>query len=99
MKFQLSKFAVAAALALLSPLAGCPGHIDDGPTGAGGTGGAGGTVACNPAGLTTTPPATFATIREMFNTGSGPVSSCVSAPCHGDNGQAPPINPLSLQAG
>lgn len=96
MKFPLAKFAAAAALVLLSPLAGCPGHLDDMPTGTGGTGG---TVACTPAGLTTTPPATFATVRDMFNMGSGAVSSCVSAPCHGDMGMAPPVNPLSLQAG
>jgi hypothetical protein len=96
MKFHLPKFAVAAALVLLSPLSGCPGHIDDAPTGTAGTGGG---DTCAPAGLTTNPPATFATIRTMFNTGEGAVQSCVSAPCHGDNGAAPPVMPLSLQTG
>ena len=96
MKSRLSKFAVAAALVLLSPLSGCPGQIDEPMmTGTAGTTG----TTCVPAGLTTTPPATFATIRTMFNTGEGAVQSCVSAPCHGDNGAAPPDKPLSLQTG
>ena len=97
MKFALPKFAVAAALVLLSPLSGCPGQLpdDQSPTGTAGTGG----TDCVSANLTTTPPATFATLRTMFNTGEGAVSSCVSAPCHGDNGAAPPVMPLSLQTG
>jgi len=95
MKFKLRKFAVAAALVLLSPLAGCPGGIDD-PTGTGGTSG----NTCVPANATSSPvPATFTAIKTMFNMGEGAVSSCVSAPCHGDNGFAPPAKPLSLQTG
>ena len=94
MKFRFSKFAAAAALVLLSPLAGCPGQIDD-TMGTGGTGG----PACVPQGGTTNPMANYAAIKTLFNQGEGAVSSCVSAPCHGDFGQAPPNKPLSLQDG
>jgi hypothetical protein len=97
MKFRSLFVSLAAAPLLLTTLSGCPGTLPPDETGTGGTAGTG--TPCMPAGLTTTPPATFATVRDMFNTGMGPVSSCVSAPCHGDNGQAPPDKPLSLQAG
>ena len=99
MKFRSLFVALAAAPLFLTTLAGCPGTLPPEETGTGGTGGSG--TPCTPAGLTTTPPATFATVREMFNTGSGPTQSCVSAPCHGDNGQAPPPPQmaLSLQTG
>ena len=92
MKFRFSKYAAAAALVLLSPLAGCPGHIDD-VTGTGGTGGT--VVQCTPQGGATTPPATFATVR-MALMGGGSVASCASAPCHGANGMAPPPPAMHL---
>jgi hypothetical protein len=99
MKFRSSYLSLAVAPLLLTTLSGCPGSLPD-ETGTGGNSGTGGTAApCVPAGLTTTPPATFATVRDMFNMGEGAVQSCISAPCHGNNGQAPPDKPLSLQAG
>jgi hypothetical protein len=95
MKFRRSSFfAAAAAAVLLSPLAGCPGHIED-VTGTGGTGGGAPCVSQN---LTTTPPATFATVRTSFM-GEGAIASCASAPCHatGSMEPPPPRLPLTLQ--
>src|SRR5262245_56114233 len=95
MKFRSSSFfAATAALVLLSPLAGCPGHLED-MTGTGGTGGG---TPFTPQNGTTTPPATFPTGRASFM-GGGSVTSCASAPCHGLGGMAPPPPkiPLILQ--
>ena len=96
MKLRSSIIGITSAL-LMSSLVGCAGHIDDGITAAG-TGGMGGTgsAACVPNGGTTTPPATFATVQEAFR-GGGAIMQCASAPCHGAGGQAPPVNPLTLQ--
>ncbi len=89
MRFRRFNGAVAlAATVLLVPLAGCPGHLEFGD----GTGGG----ACVPQGGTTTPPATFETVRTAF-AGFGAVDSCASAACHGANGMAPPLKPLTLQ--
>jgi hypothetical protein len=95
MKFRGSSFfAAAAAAILLSPLAGCPGHIED----VSGTGGTGGGTPCVSQNLTTTPPATFATVRASFM-GGGAIPSCASAPCHatGSMEPPPPRLPLTLQ--
>lgn len=86
-----------AAIATLSVFVGCAGGIEGG-TGTGGSGG----VQCVPNGGVTTPPATFATVKVAFSgniPNYGAVTSCVSAPCHGLGGQAPPPpeKPLILQ--
>ena len=94
MKFRRSSFfAAAAAAILLSSLTGCPGHIED----TAGTGGTSGTQ-CVSQNLTTTPPATFATVRAAFM-GEGAITSCASAPCHatGSMEPPPPRIPLTLQ--
>jgi hypothetical protein len=96
MKLRSSRFfAAAVAAVLLSPLAGCPGHIED-VTGTGGTSGT-----CVSQNLTTTPPATFATVRESFMGGgpTGAIPSCASAPCHATGSGEPPAPrmPLTLQ--
>src|SRR5262245_43005064 len=93
MKFRRSNVAVAAVMVLLSPLAGCAGNLDDGALS-----GAGGTSACVPNGGTTTPPATFETVRNALK-GGGAIESCSSAPCHPLGGMAPPppLKPLILQ--
>ncbi len=73
---------VALSLTVLSVL-GCAGGldpgVDTGPT-------------CVPQGGSTTPPATFATVREALKGGgpTGAIESCVSAPCHDIGGMAPP---------
>jgi hypothetical protein len=87
MKFHGLSIAVATATVSLSLLTGCPGHIEGGPV-----------EPCVPAGLTTTPPATFATVREALK-GGGEIANCASAPCHGLGGMAPPPPkiPLILQ--
>lgn len=93
MKLRHSNVLVTAALLAVSAFAGCAGGLDPGVsfTGTGGTG-----SACVPNGGTTTPPATFATVMAAMS-GHDAVSACASAPCHGANGMAPPVNPLSLQ--
>jgi cytochrome c553 len=93
MKLSCSHFTLAAALAV-SVFAGCAGGLDPGitPAGTGGTGSA----ACVPNGGTTTPPATFDTVK-MAMMDHGAVSACASAPCHGAGGNEPPGRPLSLQ--
>lgn len=88
--------AVAVTAAAFS-FVGCAGGIDSG-----GTGGSGGGTQCTPAGMVTTPPATFATVRVAFSgniPNYGAVTGCASAPCHGAGGMAPPPPemPLILQ--
>jgi hypothetical protein len=94
MKFRRSNVAIAAAMVLFPPLAGCAGNLDPGAlSGAGGS-----TEPCVPNGGTTTPPATFATVRASLK-GGGAIESCSSAPCHPLGGMAPPppLIPLILQ--
>src|SRR3954451_19945318 len=93
MKFRSLYVALAAAPLFLTSLSGCPGHLDDELTGMGGTGGS---AACVPNGGTTTPPATFETVKAAFSD-HGAVSACASAPCHGAGGMEPPSKPLTLQ--
>src|SRR4051812_42035948 len=92
MNFRSWYVAFATASVVLISLSGCPGHLDDET----GTGGMDGSVACTPNGGTTTPPATFATVK-MAMSDHGAVSACASAPCHGAGGLAPPAKPLTLQ--
>jgi hypothetical protein len=93
MNFRSSSVAVATAMVALSFLGGCPGHIED-VTGTGGT--SGGT--CVPQGGTTTPPATFDTVRTAF-LGGAEIEGCASAACHGLGGSEPPPprKPIILQ--
>lgn len=93
MRMRFSNCAVAAAMVAAVAAAGCAGGLDPGVsfTGTGGTG-----SACVPNGGTTTPPATFDTVK-MAMSDHGSVSACASAPCHGAGGMAPPVNPLNLQ--
>jgi len=94
MKLSYLKVTFMAAVAVA--FVGCAGGLDPGitPAGTAGTGGTG--SACVPNGGTTTPPATFDTVR-MAMMDHGAVSACASAPCHGANGNEPPGRPLSLQ--
>jgi hypothetical protein len=95
MKFRRSSFlAAAAAMVALSSVTGCPGHLED----VTGTGGTGGSEPCVPQNGTTTPPATFATVRASFM-GGGAITSCASTPCHatGSMEPPPPRIPLTLQ--
>src|SRR3982750_226744 len=96
MRWNCSNVTVAAAtvaLSIFSVLAGCAGGLDPGVsfTGTGGTG-----SACVPNGGTTTPPATFDTVKIAMSD-HGAVAACASAPCHGAGGMEPPSNPLVLQ--
>ena len=50
----------------------------------------------NSGGSTSSIPATFETVRLVFQ-GGGPITPCASAPCHGAGGMAPPGHPLILQ--
>jgi hypothetical protein len=90
------KGALAGATLMLVASVGCAGGLD-GQTGAGGTTGTAGTGGppCVPQGGTTTPPATFATVKEAMM-GFGAVESCWSNPCHAKFGQVPPAMPLVL---
>ena len=69
------------SLVVLSALS-CAGGLDPGVNNA----------ACVPQGGTTTPPATFATVKETLKGGgpTGAIDTCVSAPCHDVGGLAPP---------
>src|SRR6266496_4332144 len=93
MRWNCSNVTVAAAMVTLSVFAGCAGGLDPGIsfTGTGGTG-----SACVPNGGTTTPPATFDTVKTAMSD-HGAVAACASAPCHGAGGMEPPANPLVLQ--
>lgn len=93
MKFRSSSSVAVATAALwltASFLTGCPGHIEGG--------GGGGSGTCVPQGGTTTPPATFATVRTAIQ-GGAEIAGCASAPCHGLGGMEPPPPriPLILQ--
>jgi len=78
-----------AGLSLVVLALGCAGGLDDPGTQ---------TPACVPAGGSTTPPATMATVREMVKGGgpTGAIDTCVSAPCHDVNGFAPPPPRMNL---
>jgi hypothetical protein len=99
MKHRSRKGALAGAVFTSLVSFGCAGGLTDGPTGAGGTtgtGGAGGAPACVPQGGTTTPPATFTTVKAAM-VGFDAIESCAANPCHPKFGMAPPDNPLVLQ--
>jgi len=74
----------ALSLSVLSAL-GCAGGLDPGISN-------NPPPACVPDGKTTTPPATFATVKQMLMGGgpTGAIDTCVSAPCHDVGGFAPP---------
>jgi cytochrome c553 len=95
MRLRSSNVTVAAATVAVVAFAGCAGGLDPGVsfTGTGGTG-----SACVPNGGTTTPAATFDTVKMAFSD-HGAVSACASAPCHGAGGMEPPppSKPLVLQ--
>ncbi len=71
----------ALSLTVFSAL-GCAGGLDPGVN----------NTACVPNGGTTTPPATFATVRQVVQGGgpTGAIDTCVLAPCHDVGGFAPP---------
>jgi hypothetical protein len=98
MGFRSVKGALGGATFMWLASFGCAGGLDGGPTGAGGSGmgGAGGAPACVPQGGTTTPPATFATVKAAM-VGFDSIESCAANPCHPKFGMAPPLNPLVLQ--
>jgi hypothetical protein len=75
--------------AVVFAAAGCAGGLDPGVSQ---------TPACVPNGGTTTPPATFATVKDVLKGGgpTGAIDSCVSAPCHDLNGAAPPPPRMNL---
>jgi hypothetical protein len=97
MGYRSVKGALAGATLMMFMVSlGCAGGLEGtGVGGTSGTGGMGGAPACVPQGGTTTPPATFATVKEAFM-GGGAVESCWSNPCHAKFGSVPPTMPLVL---